>query len=86
MSDNQTDRKLKLIWDFKGPDGARTAEHHAIHLKEYIRNNKVSPGIAGSEQVNSEHAIAFLVVHESEMRPVRDALKPHRGQIYSEEN
>ena len=28
-------RKLKLIWDFRGPDALKTAEHHEIHLKEY---------------------------------------------------
>lgn len=86
MSENKADRKLKLIWDFKGPDAARTAEHHAIHLKEYIRNNKLSPEIAGSQELNPQHAIAFLVVQESQMPPVRDALKPHRGQIFSEES
>jgi hypothetical protein len=29
------------------------------------------------------HAIAFMVVAEEEMRPIRDALKPHRGQVYN---
>lgn len=86
MPENKNDRTLKLIWDFKGPDADRTAKHHAIHLKEYIRNNNLSPEVAGSEEINGEHAIAYLVVHESKMPPVRDALKPHRGQLYSEEN
>jgi len=30
------------------------------------------------------HTIAFLVVNESEMKPIRDALKPHRGQVYAQ--
>jgi hypothetical protein len=29
-------RQIKLIWDFRGPASAKTAEHHEIHLKEYI--------------------------------------------------
>ena len=29
-------RKLKLIWDFKGPDSEKTAAHHLIHLDEYV--------------------------------------------------
>ncbi|APY00611.1 hypothetical protein [Lacinutrix venerupis] len=77
-------RKLKLIWDFKGPDGLKIAEHHEKHLKEYIAIEKLSLNITGFEVINSFHAIAYLVVNENEMRPVRDALKPHRGQVYIE--
>jgi len=29
-------------------------------------------------------AIAYMVVNEEEMKPVRDALKPHRGQVYED--
>lgn len=82
----EKERKLKLIWDFKGPGAERTAEHHALHLKEFIQSNKLSLNITGFEPVNEHHCIAFMVVYESEMPPVRDALKPHRGQVYQEEH
>ncbi|TYB80103.1 hypothetical protein ES677_12490 [Bizionia gelidisalsuginis] len=78
-------RKLKLIWDFKGPDGLKTAEHHEIHLKEYIALEKLSLNITGFDAINEGHSIAFMVVNDDEMRPVRDALKPHRGQLYTED-
>ncbi len=77
-------RKLKLIWDFRGPDALRIAEHHDIHIKEYIQLEKLDIPITGFEVVNDMHAIAFMVVNESDMKPIRDALKPHRGQVYSE--
>lgn len=77
-------RKLKLIWDFRGPAGQKTAEHHLIHLKEYITNNKLDITITGVETLSDMHTLAYLVVDESEMKPIRDALKPHRGQVYSE--
>ncbi len=80
------ERLLKLIWDFKGPDAERTAEHHALHLREYIRNNKISPEISGFEVVAPQHSIAFLAVYEGEMPTVRDSLKPHRGQLYTGKN
>lgn len=76
-------RKLKLIWDFYGPDASKIAEHHEIHLKEYILLEKLNITITGVEALSSTHSIAFLVVNESDMRPIRDALKPHRGQVYS---
>lgn len=77
-------RKLKLIWDFRGPVSLKTAEHHEVHLKEYIDLNSLNITITGVETLSEMHSIAYLVVDESEMKPIRDALKPHRGQIYSE--
>ncbi|WP_159017753.1 hypothetical protein [Algibacter sp. L3A6] len=75
--------KLKLIWDFRGPNGQRTAEHHLIHLKEYIAIEKLDISITGVEILSEMHTIAFLVVDEADMKPIRDALKPHRGQVYT---
>ena len=75
-------RKLKLIWDFRGPDASKIAEHHEIHLKEYIQLEKLKITITGFEVINDFHSIAYLVVNEADMKPIRDALKPHRGQVY----
>ncbi len=77
-------RKLKLIWDFRGPDADKIAQHHEKHLKEYIFAEKLNISITGSEVLNDTHSTAFLVVDEDQMKPIRDALKPHRGQIYIE--
>ena len=77
-------RQLKLIWDFRGPNSSRTAEHHEIHLKEYIKLEKLNITITGCQNLSDMHAIAFLVIDEQDMKPVRDALKPHRGQVYSD--
>ncbi|WP_188620285.1 hypothetical protein [Flavobacterium suaedae] len=75
-------RQIKLIWDFRGPAGAKTAEHHEIHLKEYIQIEKLPLNITGFEEITDMHAIAWMVVNESDMITVRDALKPHRGEVY----
>lgn len=77
-------RKLKLIWDFRGPDAIKTAEHHTIHLKEYIALQKLNVNITGFDAISDMHAIAYMVVEEQDMKPIRDALKPHRGQVYQE--
>lgn len=77
-------RQIKLIWDFRGPAAAKTAEHHEIHLKEYIAMEKLPLSITGFEVLNEMYAIAFIVVTDETMLPVRDALKPHRGELYSE--
>ena len=76
-------RQIKLIWDFRGETSAKTAEHHEIHLKEYINIEKLPLNITGFEIKNEMHAFAFMVVTDENMISVRDALKPHRGEIYS---
>ena len=77
-------RKIKLIWDFRGEVAAKTAEHHEVHLKEYIEAEKLELNITGFEILNEMYAIAFMVVEEKDMITVRDALKPHRGEVFEE--
>ncbi len=76
------DRKIKLIWDFRGPVAAKTSEHHQKHLEEYIGIEKITMSITGHEHLSDMHSTAFMIVPESMMKSVRDALKPHRGEVY----
>lgn len=75
-------KKLKLIWDFHGLNAEKIAQHHEIHLKEYIKAEGLHTSVTGTETLSSLHSIAFLVVNENEMKPIRDALRPHRGQVF----
>ena len=75
-------RSIKLIWDFKGEDGFKTAEHHVIHLKEFDEKEKLNSLNFGVEKINPLHSIAFMVVKESIVFTVRDAVKPHRAEIF----
>ena len=75
-------RKIKLIWDFRGPAAAKTAEHHEIHLKQYIILEKLPLNITGFESLSEMYSIAWMVVTDEHMIPVRDALKPHRGELF----
>ena len=78
------ERKIKLIWDFRGPTALRTAEHHDKHLKEFIHKENLSLNITGFKEINDMHSIAFMVVEEKDMIAMRDILKPHRGEVYSQ--
>ena len=75
-------RQIKLIWDFRGPNALKIAEHHEIHLKNYIQQERLLLDITGVEQISDMHAIAFMVVPKNQMKAFRVALKPHRGQVY----
>jgi hypothetical protein len=55
-----------------------------MHLKEYISAEKLPLNITGFEVYNEFYAVAFMVVTDEHMIPVRDALKPHRGEIYTD--
>lgn len=75
------DRKLKLIWDFRGPVSQKTAEHHCIHLKEFALIEKLNYHQIDLSILSEMHTIAFIIVDEVDMKVYRDALKPHRGQL-----
>ena len=76
-------RKIKLIWDFRGPDALKIAEHHAKHLKEYIVIQNLNCELIGFENLTEVYAIAFMVVEEPDALSLRNTLKPHRGLIYN---
>lgn len=77
-------RKIKLIWDFRGEVADKTAQHHEIHLKQYIDSEQLAIKITGFETLTSLHSIAFMVVDDQDMIAVRDRLKPHRGELFEE--
>jgi hypothetical protein len=74
-------RKIKLIWDFRGPDAKGIAEHHKIHLGEFAAREKLSFYETGVEEDAANHWIAFVIVEEVNMKLLRDALRPHRGVV-----
>lgn len=86
MKTELLDRKIKLVWDFRGPSSEGTAEHYAKHLKEYIFNEELKYDLVGHNKITESHSIVFLVVAEFEMPQVREDLKPHRGELYLDDN
>ena len=79
------ERQIKLIWDFKGPNALLTAQHHEIHLKDFIKTEHLQDwNNTGFQQINEMHTLAFWVIPESEILKFRDILKPHRATLYIE--
>lgn len=73
---------IKLIWDYRGPDSAKTSEHHVEHLREFIERNNLEKSFADFEKLSEGHFIAFIVVENEKMLFVRDSLKPQRGELF----
>lgn len=78
------ERLIKLIWDFRGPDAEKVAEHHIIHLNEFVNIEKLPITIVQKQVINDYHCIAYMVVNDQQMITVRDRLKPHRGELYQQ--
>ncbi len=74
-------RKIKLIWDFRGPNSLKIAEHHCIHLKEYVQLEKLHFYEIETTLVSEMYTIAYMVIDEKNMDTSRKVLKPHRGQV-----
>ncbi len=74
-------RKIKLIWDFKGPDGLETAKHHCVHLKEFAQIDNLPFDEVNYKELNPMHTYAYITVDEIHMKVFRDALKPQRGEL-----
>lgn len=74
-------RKIKLIWDFRGPESLKTAEHHCFHLKEFATIDKLNFYKIDFKKLSELYSIAYIIVDESDMIIYRDALKPHRGEV-----
>ena len=73
---------VKMIWDFRGPESARIADHHRIHLDDYIRLENLQHCHCGTEKQSEMYHIAYMVVPKEQVPTLRSQLKPHRGQIY----
>ena len=74
-------RKLKLLWDFRGPDAKETAKHHTIHLKEFADREQLNYHDIDVQEKNPMLCSAYIIVDEKDMKTYRDALQPHRGEL-----
>ncbi len=36
------ENKIRLVWDFRGADALKTAEHQLIHLVEFMKKEDIS--------------------------------------------
>lgn len=68
-----------MIWDFRGPEAAQIAEHHATHLREFSEKEQLPFIEAGTEKASEFHSLAYITVMEEHMITYRDALIPQRA-------
>ena len=64
-----------------GPHAKGTAEHHAIHLKEFAERENLVVLDVGTEAITEFHVLAYMTVEEKDMITVRDTLRPQRAEL-----
>ena len=74
-------RKIKLIWDFRGPEALEIAKHHCVHLEEFSVKENLSFHEIATQKISEMYCLAFITVNEKDMLTFRDALQPHRGEV-----
>jgi hypothetical protein len=74
--------RVKMIWDFRGPNARQIAEHHLIHLNEFMELEGWDGILSGTETISEMHHTAYMVVMKKDVDVLRNRLKPHRGQVY----
>lgn len=74
-------RKIKLIWDFRGPEALEIAKHHCVHLQEFSEKENLNYHEISSKLISEMYSIAYITIDENDMITYRDALKPHRGEV-----
>jgi len=78
-------RKIRLLWDFRGPDSLETAKHHVIHLKEFAEIDSLSFVEASVIEQNKYVNSAFIIISEIDLEVFKNALKPHRITVVVED-
>lgn len=83
MNQPEPNTPVAMLWDFFGPNGLHTAEHHRIHLDEFATAKELTPLALEVLQMPDKTSVS-MVLPWSAVQELRPILKPHRGQIWSQ--
>ncbi len=74
-------RKIKLIWEFKGIEVLNTAKNHSEDLKDFSITKAINFYEVGVKEINEFSAESYIIVDEKDILIYRDLLKPQRGEL-----
>lgn len=78
-----SEQKIRLKWDFRGPEAKQTAKHFLTHLIEFLQKENLSrynkESYQGLEQASSNFCSVFLIIESKELTFFKEHLKPHRA-------
>lgn len=60
-------------------DALRIADHHLVHLNEYLNREDIFVVDKGTELTNEFSAMSFITIDNYLVEKLRVDLKPHKG-------
>ena len=72
-------RRVKLLWDFFGPDSKKIAEHHLVHLSDFSKNESISFHNSGIDFESENNYYSFITIDFSNLDVIKKKLKPNRA-------
>ena len=56
------EEKIRLIWDFRGPDCEKIAKHYKIHLSDFLNTNNSVYFDFNDRKITALHHMVYLIV------------------------
>ena len=56
------ENKIRLVWDFRGADALKTAEHQLTHLVEFMIKENISCLDKSLEQISELQSICLIII------------------------
>ena len=63
--------KIKLIWDFKGINSDKIANHHLKHLRDFFKIEKEILIDSGVQDLNQFHSTAFVIIMHKNLEKIK---------------
>lgn len=70
---------IKFVWDFYGPDSKSLAEHHLVHLIDFVSLEKILSLNSGVSIESDNYAYSFVILDSSYLEIIKSKLKPHQA-------
>ena len=70
---------IKFVWNFYGPDSKSLAEHHLVHLIDFISKENFLSLNSGISTESDNYAYSFIILDASSLEIIKLKLKPHQA-------
>ena len=70
---------IKFVWNFYGPDSKSLAEHHLVHLIDFISKENFLSLNSGISTESDNYSYSFIILDSSYLEIIKSKLKPHQA-------
>ena len=70
---------IKFVWDFYGPDSKSLANHHLVHLLDFIFQESILSLNSGISTESDNYSYSFIILDSSYLEIIKSKLKPHQA-------